>query len=299
MTTPPRIVDRARHRQRRQRFAGGPDYLRRAIEERLLDRLDDISRPLGRVLVLGAQDGVLAARLRRRPGVELVVTADELLWPAGGGPSLLIDEERLPFAPASFDSVLSAMSLHWVNDLPGLLAQVRLCLRADGRLLAAFPGGETLVELRSCLLAAELEVGGGAGLRLLPMIDVRDVGALLQRAGLALPVADVERLTVRYRDPLRLLLELRAMGESQALVEGARAPLSRPVLQRLATLYRERFADADGKVRASFDIVTMIGWKPHASQPSPKARGSGQVSLAAALGVPVEVLEGRARREPD
>jgi SAM-dependent methyltransferase len=297
MSEAPLIVDRARHRQRRSRFAGGPDFLRRAIEARLLDRLDDVARPLGRVLVLGAQDGALAAAVRARPGVDGIVAADELPPPPGARvPFVMIDEERLPFAPASFDTVLSAMSLHWVNDLPGLLAQARRCLAADGLLLAAFPGGGTLAELRECLMAAELEVRGGAGLRLLPMIDVRDAGALLQRAGLALPVADVERVTVRYGEPLRLLLELRAMGESQALLDGARTPLSRAVLARFAQLYRDRFADPDDRVRASFDVITMIGWAPHASQPKPLRRGSGEVSLARALGVPVEVLQGKAKR---
>jgi SAM-dependent methyltransferase len=297
MSEAPPIVDRDRHRQRRRRFRGGPDFLRRAIEARLLDRLDDIARPLGRVLVLGAQDGALATAVRERPGVDGIVAADELPRPHDGAePFVLIDEELLPFAPASFDTVLSAMSLHWINDLPGVLAQIHRCLAADGLLLAAFPGGDTLVEARECLMAAELEVTGGAGLRLLPMIDVRDAGALLQRAGLALPVADVERLTVRYGEPLQLLLELRAMGESQALVDGARTPLSRAVMARFAELYRRRFADSDGRVRASFDVVTMIGWTPHASQPRPLRRGSGEVSLARALGVPVEVLQGKARR---
>jgi NADH dehydrogenase [ubiquinone] 1 alpha subcomplex assembly factor 5 len=298
MSAPPLIVDRARRRQHRRRFAAGPDYLRRAIETRLLDRLDDIVRPLGRVLVLGAQDGALAEALGRRPGVTGVVTADEIAWSSGDGPSVLLDEEQLPFAPSSFDSVLSAMSLHWVNDLPGLLVQIRHCLAADGLFLAALPGGDTLVELRTCLMEAELEVSGGAGLRSLPMIDVKDAGALLQRAGFALPVADTERLTVRYGEPLRLLLELRAMGEAQALVQGARSPLSRPLLRRFAELYRERFADPDGKVRASFDVLTLIGWKPHAGQPQAKPRGSGEVSLARALGVPVDVLEGKPARQP-
>lgn len=292
MSASPRPFDRVRHRQHRRRFTGGPDFLRRAIEERLLDRLDDIKRPLGRVLVLGSQDGGLAGALRRRPGVERVVTADELP-PA----DVLLDEELLPFRAESFQTVLSAMSLHWVNDLPGLLAQIRQCLTPDGLLLAAFPGGETLHELRAALLSAELEVTGGAGLRLLPMIDVRDAGALLQRAGFALPVADVERLTVRYSEPLRLLLDLRAMGEAQALGEGARSPLTASVLDRLDAILRQRFADPDGKVRASFDIVSMTGWKPHASQPKPLRRGSGEVSLAKALGVPLEVVQGRAKKE--
>lgn len=273
--------------------------MRRAIEARLLDRLDDVRRPLGRVLVLGAQDGDLAHALRQRAGVTQVVTADELVWPSGAGPSVVIDEECLPFGPGQFDSVLSAMSLHWVNDLPGLLVQIREALTADGLFLAVFPGAETLTELRTCLLTAELELRGGAGLRLLPMVDVKDGGALLQRAGLALPVADVERLTVRYAEPLRLLLELRSMGESQTLVDGARAPLTRAVLARVAELYRQRYADPDGKVRASFDLLTLTGWKPHASQPRPARRGSGEISLAKALGVPVEVIQGKPARRPE
>ena len=298
MSTANQIIDRARRRQHRKRFAGGPDFLRRAIEERLLDRLDDIRRPLGRVLVLGAQDGLLAARLRERPGVDAVVTADELGRPfVATDPDVVIDEEILPFAQDSFSAVLSAMSLHWVNDLPGLLAQLRFCLAGDGLFLALFPGGESLAEARQCLLAAELEVKGGAGARILPTIDVKDAGALLQRAGFALPVTDIERLTVRYTEPLQLLLELRSMGESQALLEGARTPLTQSVLVRFAELYRERFGDATGRVHASFDILSMIGWAPHASQPKPLKRGSGEVSLAKALGVPVEVVQGKAKRD--
>ncbi len=296
MRAPVLIFDRARHRQRRRRFAGGPDFLRRVIEDRLLDRLDDIRRPLGRVLVLGAQDGALATALRQRPGVEWVVTADELGRPhVPVDPDVLVDEELLPFAADSFTAVMSALSLHWVNDLPGLLVQIRQSLAPDGLFLAALPGGETLAELRECLMAAELEVTGGAGPRVSPMLDVKDAGALLQRAGLALPVTDVEHLTVRYAEPLQLLFELRAMAEAQALVEGARTPLGRAVLARFAALYRNRYADPDGRVRARFDIVTMTGWKPHASQPKPLRRGSGEVSLARALGVPVEVLQGKAK----
>jgi SAM-dependent methyltransferase len=297
MTNSARIFDRVVHRRRRQRFAGGPDFLRRAIEERLLDRLDDIRRPLGRVLVLGAQDGALAAAVRQRPGVDSVVTADEVGRPhVPVDPDVLVDEELLPFAPGSFQSVLSAMSLHWVNDLPGLLLQVRRCLVADGLFLAAFPGGETLAEARECLLAAELEGRGGAGLRISPMIDVKDAGALLQRAGFALPVTDVEALTVRYAEPLQLLFELRAMGESQALVEGARTSLGRPVIAAFSELYRQRFSDPDGRIRARFDIVSMTGWTPDESQPKPLRRGSGEVSLAKALGVPLEVVQGKAKR---
>ncbi len=290
MNAASRPFDRIRHRRHRRRFAGGTDFLRRAIEERLLDRLDDIRKPLGRVLLLGAQDGGLARALRKRPGVERVVVADELP-PA----DILIDEELLPFRSGSFQTVLSAMSLHWINDLPGLLVQIRHCLAPDGLLLAAFPGGESLHELRAALLAAELETRGGAGLRLLPMIDVRDAGALLQRAGFALPVADVERLTVRYGEPLRLLMDLRAMGEAQALGEGARSPLTTPVLERLDATLRERFADPDGKVRSTFDIVSITGWKPHASQPRPLRPGSAEISLARALGVPPEVVRGKAK----
>jgi hypothetical protein len=178
------------------------------------------------------------------------------------------------------------MLLHWVNDLPGTLVQLRSCLAADGLLLLALPGGETLFELRQSLMAAELECEGGASPRVSPFTDVRDAGSLLQRAGFALPVVDVDRITVSYADPLRLMRELGRMGESNALIERRPGPLRRLTLLRACEIYRERFGDAAGRVPATFDILFLTAWKPHPGQPKPLARGSGRISLAEALGVP-------------
>ena len=200
------------------------------------------------------------------------------------GQRVVADEEALPFGADRFDLATSVQLLHWVNDLPGTLAQLRYTLRPDGLLLLALPGGETLAELRAALLDAELEVEGGAGPRVSPFLDVRDAGALLQRAGFALPVVDVDRLRVSYPDPLALLRDLRAMGETNALVE-RRKGLRRETLARALSLYAERHGEgADGRVTATFDIVFLTAWKPHPSQQRPLRRGSGQVDLAQALG---------------
>ena len=186
---------------------------------------------------------------------------DELAVEGAGALAVIGDEERLPFKDGAFDAVFSAMSLHAVNDLVGVLIQVRRCLVPDGLLLAGFPGGESLGELRYALTQAELDVRGGMEPRVMPTIDVRDAGALLQRAGFALPVADVERLTVRYRDPLRLLHDLRAMGEGNILRGGGRTALRRDVLARSMLLYAETFPDAE-KVKATFDLVYLTAWAP-------------------------------------
>jgi NADH dehydrogenase [ubiquinone] 1 alpha subcomplex assembly factor 5 len=188
------------------------------------------------------------------------------------------DSEALPFADGSFDLVLSSGVLHSVNDLPGTLLQVRRALKPDGLFLAALPGGDTLIELRETLLAAESEITGGASLRVSPFVDVRAAGALLQRAGFALPVVDLESVTVTYDDPFRLLAELRAMGQTNTLSERA-PPLTRPVLARMSELYRSRFADARGRIRATFQFLMLSGWRPDPSQPQPKRRGSGRISL--------------------
>ncbi len=198
---------------------------------------------------------------------------------------VVADEERLPFAPDSLDLVVSLLGLHWTNDLVGALIQIRRALRPDGLFIGAFLGGATLTELRQCLLEAEDEVIGGAGPRVSPFADGLDAGALLQRAGFALPVADVDRLVVRYRHPLRLMADLRAMGETNALVERPRRPLTRPVLARAFALYQERFGLADGRVPATFEIITATGWAPHASQQVALKPGSAKMRLADALGV--------------
>ena len=191
---------------------------------------------------------------------------------------------RVPLAPGSVDLVVSVMALHTVADVPGTLAQIARALRPDGLFLAVLPGGDSLRELREVWLEAEAETTGGASPRVAPMLDVRDAGALLQRAGLALPVADVDRLTVRYDTMLDLAAELRAMGMANALSDRSRRPLGRATLMRAAHLYAARHGDPDGRVRATFDLVSLSGWRPHESQQRPLAPGSGQTSLADVLG---------------
>ncbi len=291
------IFDRKLVRERRQRLArelAQAGFLLREIAERLVERLEDVRHPLRRVLVLGGSDGLLEAALAQRPGCELVLTTDEVTGMLGPGQGLrvVVDAETLPFGPGRFDAVLSPMLLHWVNDLPGTLAQLHACLAPDGLLLLAMPGGETLFELRQALLQAELECEGGASLRVSPFTDVRDAGGLLQRAGFALPVADVDRLTVSYADPLRLMRELGRMGEGNALRQRRAGPLRRQTLIRACELYRERFGDPDGRVPATFDILFMAAWKPHASQPKPAPRGSATLRLADALRTPVSPSSG-------
>ncbi len=194
------------------------------------------------------------------------------------------DEEALPFRAGALDLVVSALALQFVNDLPGALVQIRRALKPDGLLLAALVGGDTLVELRQAMAEAEAEIEDGVSPRVAPFVDVRAAGALLQRAGFALPVTDVDRLTVRYASPLALMHDLRRMGATNPLVERSRRPLKRAVLRRMLEVYAERFADADGRIRATFDIVWLSGWVPHESQQQPLAPGSAQQRLADALG---------------
>ncbi len=289
MDGPVRVFDRGLVRRRRERAAAGlpgADFLVREVGDRLVERLGDMRREFGTALVRGGHRGRFSDRLAAQPSVGGLVVTDPSLAMLEGCPGqrIVADEEALPFGADRFDLATSVQLLHWVNDLPGTLAQLRYTLRPDGLLLLALPGGETLAELRAALLDAELEVEGGAGPRVSPFLDVRDAGALLQRAGFALPVVDVDRLRVSYPDPLALLRDLRAMGETNALVERRRG-LRRETLARALSLYAERHGEgADGRVTATFDIVFLTAWKPHPSQQRPLRRGSGQVDLAQALG---------------
>jgi len=297
----PAVFDRATLRERRTRAAGRlgeVEFLIRTAAERLVERLGDVRRDFPLALELGCHTGQMATALRGCPQIGRLVQADlayEMVRRAAGL-RLVADEEALPFGPDSLDLVLSCFSLHWVNDLPGTLAQIRYALRPDGLFLAAMPGGTSLAELRESLLRAELEIAGGAGPRVSPFVDVRDAGMLLQRAGFALPVVDVDTVTVTYDHPLRLMAELRAMGEANALVERGRAPLGRAALLRACETYRELFGDHAGRVPATFQVLMLSGWTPDPSQPQPIRRGSGRVDLAEALGVPAEVLDGKGRR---
>jgi SAM-dependent methyltransferase len=286
-----RIFDRRLHVLRRTRAAArfaAYSFLKRAAAEDVALRLSAINRRFANVLDLGAHGGVLEQTLRNDPTVadrigDIVVTD---LSAAFVGPPLgvVADEEALPFADASFDLVVSALSLHWVNDLPGALVQIRRILKPDGLFIGVALGGRTLSELRQSLLAAEEEVRGGAANRVSPFMDVIDAAGLLQRTGFAMPVADNDARTVRYANPLRLLSDLRGMGETAAL--SRKAPvLTRGILMRAMEIYQQRFSDPDGRVRATFEFVTLSGWAPSADQPRPKRPGSATARLADALGV--------------
>jgi SAM-dependent methyltransferase len=193
------------------------------------------------------------------------------------------ETETLRLAPESLDLAVSALAFQFVNDLPGVLAQIRRALRPDGLLLAAMIGGDTLTELRQSFAAAEAECEGGVSPRVAPFADLRDIGGLLQRAGLALPVTDVDRVVVRYDSAFALMADLRRMGATNMLIERRRAPTRRGTMLRMAQIYAERFADPDGRIRATFDIIWLSGWAPHDSQPKPLRPGSAKASLEAAV----------------
>jgi SAM-dependent methyltransferase len=269
-------------RQRKRRAAKGfreAAFLHRRVAADLADRLEAIPRPFPRALALGG-GGLFSEEVRARP--ELSARIGDIVE-ADIASGIEIDPEQLPFAEGGFDLVVSPLLLHTVNDLPGALIQIRRALKPDGLMLAAFFGGETLTELRVTLIEAESQLTGGAGPRVAPFADLQDVAGLLLRAGFALPAADRDVVTVRYGEPMRLLADLRAMGETAALTERNPRALSRRILARAFELYRERFGDADGRVRATFEILTATGWAPHESQQKPLKPGSAKTRLADAL----------------
>ena len=296
MPDPMLVFDRAVVRRRRERVArswDGAAFLKREIATRLVDRLDDIKRSFPLALDIGCHGGELGAALalpdgKRRGGVETLLQMDLAMGFArrarAYGPALVGDEEMLPVAPQSIDLVLSAMSLHWVNDLPGTLLRIRESLKPDGLFLGALLGGETLWQLRQALAQAESDVEGGLSPRVSPFADLRDATGLLQRAGFALPVGDAERIEVSYPDALALVRELRAMGESNA-VRGRRPALARrETMLRALSIYEERHGDANERVPATFEVIFLHGWAPHASQQRPLAPGAATGRLADALG---------------
>ncbi len=281
----PRIFDRALVRHRRDRAAARFEthaFLHDHVADDLMERLSAVKRSFRTVLDLGCHTGVIG----RRAAFEHLVQCDlsPVMAARARGSVLAADEEFLPFAEEYFDLVLSVLSLHRVNDLPGALIQVNRSLKPDGLFLGALFAGETLTELRGVLAEAEQAITGQVVPRIAPFADVRDLGSLLQRARFALPVTDSERLTVRYATPFALFADLRGMGETNALVEWGARPLRRDVLMRACALYQERFAEPDGRIRATFEIVTLTGWAPHESQPKPLRAGSATTRLADALG---------------
>ncbi|HEY5071801.1 MAG TPA: methyltransferase domain-containing protein [Caulobacteraceae bacterium] len=271
MTELPRIFDRALHRRRLDRAArrfGGADFLvgRAAVD--LAARLRMVNRAFPIAVEMGARQGVLRRVLegeRARVGLLVETALSEVMLRRTGGIRVVADEERLPLAPQAVDLIVSALSLHWINDLVGCLIQVRRALRPDGLFIGSLLGGATLTELRQVLLEAEIEILGGAGPRVSPFADAYDCAALLQRAGFALPVVDVDTVRVRYDHPLKLLADLRAMGETSVLVQRP-AALSREVLRRACEFYLRRFSGADGRITATFEILALTGWAPRPGQ---------------------------------
>ncbi len=295
----PRVFDRALLRQRhlRARALGPSTFLLDRVAEDAADRLATILRDFSIAIDLGTPGPALRRALAGSPRIGTLVAighSPDALAPASGL-AVVADEEALPLRDSSVDLVASALSLQTVNDLPGTFVQVRRALRPDGLFLAALLGGETLTELRQSFAMAEAEVEGGASPRVAPFADVREIGGLLQRAGFALPVTDVDRVTVRYASPFALMHDLRCMGAGNPLVERRRTPLRRATLMRMAQIYAERFADADGRIRATFDIVWLSGWAPHESQQQPLRPGSAKARLADALGT-VEISAGEKAR---
>lgn len=264
------------------------DFLRVRVIDDLESRLADTPRTFERGLELGAAGGDLSDRLLASGKAAAMLAADtapafSAMAAERGLDAAIADAEDLAFPEAGFDLVLAPLTLHWVNDLPGALARIRRILKPDGLFLGALFAAGTLAELREVLTEAETEITGGLAPRLSPLPGLRDMAALMQRAGFALPVADRDTVTVRYREPLRLLTDLKGMGERAAFMPGAARPLPRRVLARALELYTQRHSDPDGRVRATFEIVHVSGWAPGPGQPQPLKPGSGKVSLAQAI----------------
>jgi NADH dehydrogenase [ubiquinone] 1 alpha subcomplex assembly factor 5 len=275
------VFDRRLLRRRRDRAAphiAEHDFLFAEVAGHLAERLSLVKRAFPRMLSFAVPGAHAAAR----EGTQHIIRMDASF---GMAPDVVADEEFLPFASGSLDAVVSNLSLHWVNDLPGALLQIRQALRPDGLFLAALLGGESLKELRQCLMEAELEVTGGASPRVSPFADSHDIGALMQRAGFALPVVDSDIITVDYSTPLKLMQDLRGMGASNATRNRLMKPTRRSVILRAAQLYQEKFADAEGGVPATFEVIYAIGWAPHETQQKPLRPGSAQNRLAEALKV--------------
>jgi SAM-dependent methyltransferase len=272
-TTAPILFDRAllRARQDRALRGGAATFLLDRIAEDLAERIQAVLREFKSAADVGSAGDQVRDALAGRVGQLARIDLPDR------------ESEPLPLSPQSLDLVVSALAFQFVNDLPGVLAQIRRALKPDGLLLAAMIGGDTLTELRQSFAAAESECEGGVSPRVAPFADLRDIGSLLQRAGLALPVTDVDRVVVRYDGAFALMADLRRMGATNVLVERRRTPTRRATLLRMAQIYRERFADPDGRIRATFDVIWLSGWAPHDSQQKPLKPGSAKASLAEAV----------------
>ena len=272
-TTAPILFDRALLRARQHRASRGKlaTFLLDRVADDAVERLHAVLRDFKSAADIGTAGNQLRDKLVGRVDQLAPVDLPD------------IESEPLPLQPQSLDLAVSALAFQFVNDLPGLLAQIRRALRPDGLLLAAMIGGDTLTELRQSFATAKAECEGGVSPRVAPFADLRDVGALLQRAGFALPVTDVDRIVVRYDNAFALMQDLRSMGATNILVERRRTPSRRATMFRMAQIYAQRFADADGRIRATFDVIWLSGWAPHESQQKPLQPGSAKASLAQAV----------------
>lgn len=255
------------------------------VEVRLFDRLQDVNKKFSHILELGARNGTLSDKIKESQEPEMLISADlsekfSGIWKTSG---VIMDEEYLPFKEGSFDLVISNLNLHWTNDLPGALIQIKGALRPDGLLLATMFGGDTLYELRESLMAAELEIEGGVSPRISPFADIKDMGGLLQRAGFALPVTDIDTIKVDYPNAFKLMDDLRGMGESNVILKRKKTPLRRETLMRASEIYMDKFGGQDGRIPATFQIIYLTGWHPHPSQQQPLKPGSAKMRLADAL----------------
>jgi SAM-dependent methyltransferase len=277
----PNIFDRQLLRRRLQRLKHLeiPDFLLFRTAEDLTDRLLTIKRSFKRSLDLSlfvkSYSVAVCASGRNMPITANLISGD-----------VIADEEKLPFKTGAFDLIVSGLSLQWTNDLPGSLKQIRQLLSPDGFFIACLTGGSSLIELRTVFAQAEEEITGGVSPRVFPFVEIKDVGHLLQRAGFALPVADVDSFTIRYDSLLDLIIDLKKMGAGNILSQRSRKPMRRDILQRASEIYAEKFSDTDGRIRVSFEIIWLAGWAPHESQQQPAKPGSGQFSLEKSINRP-------------
>lgn len=266
------------------RAVSGADFLLSRVADDLEDRLGAVERHFPVAIDLAGHNGLAANTIARSGKADMVLRIERNeAFLKGPFPAIVADEEALPLKPQSADLIVSLLSLHSTNDTPGAMIQIARALKPDGLFLAALSGNGTLGELRESLLQAEIELTGGASPRIFPFADVRDVGGLLQRAGFALPVTDVDSVTVRYDSIFNLMADLRAMGMQNVLRDRSRKPVSKKLFLRAAEIYAERFSDPDGRIRATFSTVWLSGWAPHESQQKPLKPGSAKASLADAL----------------
>lgn len=279
----PLLIER-RRRALANAVPGGADFLIERAADDLTDRLAAVQRRFATGVALFGVTSAPATALRASGKVDNVLRVEADASFLEGGEGMIAAPGHLPLPPESIDLAVSVLSLQEENDIPGLLVQIRRALKPDGLFLGVMAGTGTLGELRDSLLAAETELTGGASPRVAPFTDVRDAGALLQRAGFALPVADVEPVTARYDTMFHLMADLRAMGVANAMLARSRRPVGRAFFARAAQIYAERFSDPDGRVRATFSFVWLSGWAPHASQQQPLKPGTATVSLKDVLG---------------